>query len=437
MKKIDRYSELFHNTMLQVVPLEEQQLDGQTKYNLKLKVLPPFAYDVIENPKNKEEPSVVILTDFVERNQAAQGSLTPGSDGRSKVGLVPNFHQGDRRVQTIADSPEDAGQDNREFIFWTDKYHFTTDAKGNILEHKSPEMNKNPIGRLPFINFAGDQDGQFWARGGDDLVDGSVLINVLLTDMNAIANVQGWGQLVIKGKNTPKYIQGGPHTAILMEYEKDDPVPDVSFVSSNPPLDTWMRMIEQHVALLLSTNNLSPVNIAGRLDPAQFPSGIAMLIEQSESTAEIQDKQRMFKDKEPVLWAIVKKWMEVFADSNSLNDNLKSVGQIEDVAVKIKFINPKPVISEKEKLETLKMRQDLGISTAVDLIQMDDPDLTTEEAEAKLLAINTENLKRTAMFATKVADSVVNGEEKEEEEPEEEEEEAEEPEEENETDEDK
>jgi len=411
MKKVDRYSELFHNTMLQIVPYLCEDAEEGPQYDLQLKVLPPHAYDVIEDPKNKEKPKVVILTDFVERNQRTQDNFfQPGSDGRNTQGIIPNFHQGDRKEQTIADSPEDAGQENREYIFWSPKYHFTCNGKGEILVDKSPEGNLNPIQALPFVNFAGDQDGQFWARGGDDLVDGAVLINVLLTDMNAIANVQGWGQLVIKGKNVPTYIQGGPHTALKMEYEKDDPVPDVQFVSSNPPLDIWMQMIEQHVALLLSTNNLSPASVAGKLDAANFPSGIAMLIEQSESTAEVQDKQRLFKDAEPQVWRILKKWIDVYAPTGQLEEKLSDGGsKLLTTEVNLKFMNPKPVISEKEKLETLKMRQELGISTIVDLILMDNPDLTEEEAEKKALEISKENMERAAKTAAMVAESVMNG----------------------------
>lgn len=392
MKKGDRYLELFKNTMVQVIPEKIDVL--LEKYRLKLRVLPPFMYDVIEDVLNPEKPRVVVLTDFIERNRL-DIAIPEGTDGRG-VGLIqPAFSSGDRRDQTIADSPEDAGQqpNKRTFIWWSDKYHFTTDSNGEIIAQLTPEEQLNPIQKLPFVNLAEDQDGEFWARGGDDLVDGSILINVLLTDLFGIANAQGWGQMVIKGKNLPKVIKGGPHRAIVLDYEEGDPVPDVTFQTSNPPLDAWMRMVEQYVALLLSTNNLAPSNIASKLDASTFPSGIAMLIEQSESTAEVEDKQKLFADVEPKLWDVIKLWHDFYFERKALIDELMAVKKFSDSSVVVKFSQSKPPITEQEKINNLKARKDLGIDTMVDLIRLDNPQLTEKEAEEKLMRILEEKLK--------------------------------------------
>jgi hypothetical protein len=374
MKKADRYRQLFKNCMIQVIP--EYESLGQTC--LTQRVLAPWQYDVIESGLNPEEPQVVILSELYNAKTSAP------------------IREGDGIDQTIADTPADDGIDQKHYIWWTDKYHFTTDEKGQILAARSPIDLLNPIQELPFANIAEDQDGHFWAQGGDDLIDGSVLINLLLTDMFAISRLQGYGQMVISGKNINENLTVGPHHAVILNQDVGDPDPKVYFASSNPPLDEWMKSIEQYVALMLSTNDLSPSSVSGSLSAQNFPSGIAMLIEQSEAQGNVEDKQRIFSDAEHELWEITQAWQNLYFDRKALSDEFMAVGKLNDANVTIKFNAAKPVVSEKEKLEALKLRKDLGINEMVDLILIDNPDMTRDQAEEKLKAIQEEKLNRMA-----------------------------------------
>lgn len=390
-KKADRYLELFFNCAVQVVPVHNYiESVGETKkFDLSLRVLAPHFYDVIEDADNPHIPRVFILTDFVERNQTVVSQSNLGEDGRAN-GIVPNFHSGNRRDEIIADSPDDAGSESREFIWWTDKYHFTTDADGEFITEKTPENLLNPIQKLPFVVYAEDQDGAFWAEGGSDRVDGAIHINVQLTDMACIANVQGWGQPVLTGKGLPKKVVGGPHRAIKLTHDTGDPEPKFYYASSNPPLDMWMRMIELHTALYLSTNNLSPTTVVGKLDAQNFPSGIAQLVEMSECTTDVQDKQAIFQDKEVETWKLCHLWLKNLSGKKALTEKFSAIPVPTGVDFSVKFNQVKPVISEKEHLENLKARKDLGLNTKAELILMDNPGLTLEEAEKKAAALEEE-----------------------------------------------
>ncbi len=422
-KKSDRYRQLFRNSLTYIVPHMVEVNGEKQLFEIRQKILPPYLYDVIEDPKDKERPKVVILNEFKERNIFRTG-IREGEDGRGR-GIVSDFHEGDHIEQNIADERSDSGQEHREFIWWSDKYHFTTDSKGIVIPAKSPDDLLNPIQKLPFINVAEDQDGEFWAEGGDDLIDGSVLINALLTDMNAIAYTQGWGQMVITGTNIPKEIRGGPHNALRLEHDADAPVPTVTYANSNAPMDTWMNMVEQQTALILSTNDLSPGNISAKLDPSNFASGVAMLIEQSEHTASIEDKQKLFQDVEREMWHVISKWQALLASKNSLTPELKEAGMIGDADVTVLFSEQKPAASEAEKLTNIKIRKELGINTMAELIMLDNSGLTLELAEEKILKIQEEKQSRMAAFmpVAKAKDDE-NDEEKKEDEDNEDEEEA-------------
>jgi hypothetical protein len=398
LKKSDRYRQLFKNTLLQIVPVkcrDEYDESGDLKYKIQPKVYAPWEYDVIEDAYDRTKPHVVILTDFPERNQFILDQID-GSQG-IRGGTVIQFTRGDNREQVIADSPEDKGTQYRTFIWWSHKYHFTTDIKGKIVG-EDIGMVDNPIGRLPFINIAGDQDGHYWAEGGDDLVETSIIINKQLTDLNYIAFCQGWGQLVIAARDIPKKLIGGPDNAFIFEIKDGDPSPEVFFATSNPPIDKWLETIKTTLALLLSTNNLSPRNIAGSLDVNNAASGVAMMIEQSEVVGDLQDVQELYQDKEPEMWAIVAAWHSLYHSTNSLIEDMQMVLPITDSEVLLKFNSIKPMSSEKEKLEALKLRDELGLNTKSELIKIDNPDLSDEDAKAKLKEIEDEKMARQKKF---------------------------------------
>lgn len=416
MKKIDRYIQLFKNTMLQVVPERDTRTStlDSPKFRLKMKAIPPYLYDVIEDNFDHEKPRVVILTDFTERDNLLFETILHGGDGRSgRLINSPRFFEGNRKEEAIADAPQDEGVQFRTFIWWSDKYHFTTNSKGTIIPMMSGGFDPisgeatllNPIEILPFINFSEDQDGSFWSQSGEDLIEGSILINKLLTDMYAIAYVQGWGQGVLIGKDVPKFIEGGPHNwMVLGQDSTDDPRPSFEFISANPPLETWMRMIEQLTALLLSTNNLSVKAVAGKLDVASMASGIALLIEQAESTADMQDRQMLFKDQEPIAWEITRRWQNMLFERKALIDDFMEIGSFKSSDVLLDFITPMQIVTETDKLATLRARKDLGLNTMVQLIQKDNPSLTEKEAEDHLLKIQTEKMNRLSAAVNQFAE---------------------------------
>lgn len=405
-KKLDRYSELNKNTMAYICPVINsfESKNGLNKYDIKLKALSSWQYDVIEDYSNPENAQIVILSDFFEMNYSPVMSATESESSRHVVSR--SFLGTNKKDDVIADAPSDSGMGcKRTFIWWSDKYHFTTDEQGNIIDELSPSYDDdqkylNPINMLPFVNVAKDQDGYFWAEGGEDISEGSILINTLITDMFSIAYMQGYGQLVVTGKNLPERLTMGPHSAMLFDYDtnQNEPKPEVTVVSANPPLDLWMKSIEQYVALLLSTNDLSPGSISTKLDATNFPSGIAMLVEMSDAHNNIEDKQEQFKDIERKEFEIIKRWQNLYYDLKSLSSKFEEIGKMpENFNLIIKFNRLRQTVSEKEKLENMKIRHELGISSKLDLIMMDNSDLTLDQAKDKLKEIEMDmnnNLKR-------------------------------------------
>lgn len=388
MRTSDRYRELHKNCLIGVVPKRVTEYGEESDvFQPRMTVLAPFEYDVIEDCNDREVARCVIISDFADNPNP-----TPATESDAAMHSVNPLggYASDGRDSVIADSPQDPSV-IPVLIWWTSKYHFTTDMQGEIIAKASPEGNLNPIARLPWVTNAEGQDGKYYAEGGEDLADSHILINKTIGDMHYIAFLQGFGQYVVTGRHIQGKIKIGPNQAITIEYDKDDPEPKVDVLSANPPLDSWMRMIEQHVALLLTTNNLSASHVAGSLTSATFPSGVAMLIEQAEATTGVEDKQREYGYLERELWEIIGLWQNLLLSTSQLPEEFAEVGKLPDeLEVKVRFNEAKAVVTEDQRLAGMKARKELGLVEQVDLIMLDNPSMTRDEAMAKLEAIKAE-----------------------------------------------
>ncbi len=374
LKKADAVTELQNNSALFILP--ERTPEGRAR--LRATVLGPWQYDVIEDARNPERAAAIILSEYVDdqTQRSFNTSQVQALDAESTV-------IGD---QIIAQGPGITEMKKGEtFIWWTDSYHFTTDDSGVIINSISPEGLLNPIGMMPAVTIDKNQDGNYWGAGGQDLVDGAILVNLMATDMNAIMYMQGWGQLVISGPNIPTEYHVGPHTALVLETREGQTAPTVELVSNNPPIDSWLKVIEQYVALLLSTNDLSTSAVSMRLDASSFPSGIAMLVDKSEAVGSIDDRRQSFAKAERRIWKITGAWSQLYGAAGQLDGEFDEIGMIPtDLDVSVRYQGEEQIVTEKEKLDIMKMRKDLQLVTHLDLIMADNPNMTREEAQAKL-----------------------------------------------------
>ena len=395
MKKANKYAELFKNAAVQVMPYQDKVTQ---KYAYKVNVLQPYLYDVIEDADNPEKPLVYIFSYYNPRLQDKEYAPPHKSGFREFEGKnTQSFRAGDGFDQTIADSPDDFGIENKEYVWWSHHYHFTTDSKGEIVSGKQGDDLRNPIGMLPFYNISQDQDGQFWAVGGEDIVDGSILLNVLLTDLYYIAKYQGMGIGYMFGKGVPKNMKVGASSFVSLEVEEGDPTPSIGFATSNPPIQAHLEMIEKYAAFLLSTNNLEPGTVQGQLSAAGAQSGIQEMVRRAENIDDIVDQQEAYKDGEPVIFELIRRWHNLYFEKGLLKDTLMSLGRLPEVLdLSIKFPQPQPFQTEAEKLDIIEKRMGLGLDSLVDAFLRDNMELTREEAEEKARLMFEEKLKESS-----------------------------------------
>lgn len=368
MKKTNKYVELFKNTLVQIVPWQNYS------WELSLRTIPPFAYDVLSDARNPEKMKVVILS-----YQDASTELYY----KDNAGIRNEPIAGTSKSSTAT-----------YYIWWSNAFHFTTNDKGQIID--APEGLLNPFQILPFTDFSVDQDGKYWSEGGDDIVDAGVLLNVLLTDLYYISKFQGMGIFYLIGKGIPQEFKVGPSSGIFMEKVEGDPETQIGFATSNPPIADHLSLIEQYVAFILSTNNLEPSSISSSLGVSNANSGVQEMIKRSENIEDIEDQQELYKDQEPDLYKKIAKVYNYYYERNLLDSKYNEIGKIVDDKITLKFTKPEIYTSEMDKLNVIEKRLQLGLDSMLEAVKRDNPELSEEEAQEKLRKMMEEKLLKAS-----------------------------------------
>jgi len=392
-KTLNRYLKLHYNAAMYIKPCP----DENGIWEIVPTVLAPHLYDVVEDYYDRTKGLVFVLSAYQPKT-VQYSSQDVSKEGRSFDSQIrPAIGSGTDEI--IADSPSDSDIDKKTYIWWSDDYHFTTDETGHIIS----ETTDNPIGECPVIPYAKDQDNNFWAIGGDDLEAAAVRLNAQISHINYIGALQGYGVFYYRGKKSPTNLVVGTNKGIKLEYEEGEPIPEIGFASANPQLNSLMQMVEMQLAMLLTTNNLSTSGVSTQLGSNQsFASGVSMLLDKADSMEDVSDQQQIFLDNEPEMWEVINKWLQLYESEGVLDDSLVGLSIPDNLEVVVQFTQPQVIISEQEKLANIEKRKTLGINTQVDLIMIDQPNLSEDEAKAKLDEINGERDARMASVMPKV-----------------------------------
>ena len=421
MKNQNRITRLQKNAVHYIKPCVVVAKDGEKNFAPRPTILQPYLYDVIEDFFDRTKAAVYILSNY----HPGEISFTTSDPARVRSdGNVTDINgqirtNGNSKDEAIADKEEDKEMANgREYIWWSGKYHFTTNSLGQVFNNDG-SLNSdpvliiteddntfvNPIEELPFVPTQVDQDNDFWAEGGEDLIDGSIVVNALMTHNNHIAVTQGYGQLWMSGKNLPDNIEVGPNSIIKLEHESsaEDPEPKVGVINANPPLTELQESVLAQIALILTTNDLSTSGLSAKLEGGgKFAAGIALIIDKAESMEDVADEREEFSDAERLIWHKIALFMQYISEIEALDPDLEDLILPEEFDLTLEFGEPKMIFSEAEKLEAIAKRKDIGLNTAAELIMKDRPDLTLEQAEAKIKEIRKEKQENMKDFSIEV-----------------------------------
>ena len=330
-----------------------QNVPGMLK-KFKLLSLPQYVFDlVIDN--DTLEVLCVILSYPDNSITAAGGS-----------------NRSDSMNQIIAESDSDSSATTKQYALWTKDHH--VNIRGHVsnttvidfmVDDENPEMI-NRLGMIPFV-FTTTQPDLPEIPIENPLSKESVLINVMNSTLLTAATKQ-IGIMVLKYPqgSSIKEVHSGFTVALQLPQSLDnDPKIETSveYVVPNSDLAGMKETFLDYTAGILSDNGLEGASLTG--ETRTYASGLERLIASASTMDRRSENIATYETTEKKVFGIIKRYDEV---------NMTKMFKRDD-EINVIFDEPKVIVSEKERLELVKIKDDLGVLEDVDKFQAAHPGL--------------------------------------------------------------
>lgn len=261
--------------------------------------------------------------------------------------------------------------------------------KDGWREYEDNELISERIGEhvydtLPFVFFFSDQRTKSYFMNPPifDVVEQNFNINSVLSDLRYVCQYQSFGQMVLTvdkldDKGNPLNSQGQIVNTrqikagigrIVLAPEGGD----VKFIHPDAAIAELKEVIDFLINNLYTTSHVPKVTLAPSETTA---SGISLIVQWYPLIGLLNKKRSSFKVSEEELTRMS---LLVYERNHGRTDKLK------DYSFTINFDEGSVPKSSEEQIATDKFELELGVVSAVDILTRKDPDLTEQEAVAKL-----------------------------------------------------
>lgn len=268
------------------------------------------------------------------------------------------------------------------FAMWTDsEYRIVTLKKDGSVDKDIEPAVPNPYGRIPIAWFSIEpQIDAFWPDRLFPMVNANERANIQLTNLDVALDYQSFSTLYTSGMPEGSKLLVGVqrYINIPLNPETGQAAGSVGYVTPSPQLQAVWQIINDNIALSASMMGISPEAIR---QGSQFSSGYQLRLSKSDVIDRNMAKRSAYR--EPL-----RQLLQNIMDCNTLNTSIKLPS---DAMLKIDFADVKiendPL--QEEQLRSLKIQN--GTMSRVDAIMQDNPDLSREDAIARIAEIDSDN----------------------------------------------
>lgn len=306
----------------------------------------------------------------------------------------------EKRRDTVADENgrRTTTEDRITFVeilaLYSETEFMIIDTDGQVRTDKMEQMGAvnttNPFGVIPFV-YLNKTPTELIPFPNQTLFDIGVLIPKLLTDLNYSA--QFLTHSIVWTKNVD--LNGGEiNPSAYIDLGDDKPEaegggsPQLGVTTPETDIGGILSLIEFQMSTFLSTEGIKAGSV-GQMQAGQEASGISKIMDESDATDIRKSQIEMFRMAEREFWFKFDKMQRVWS----------SVGAVEEKRVfsdsfseklAIKFGEMKPMESDKQKYEKIKIGRDLKLLTKKQALQELYPNLTDEQLDARMTELSAE-----------------------------------------------
>jgi len=359
---------------------------------LQLVPLFPFEFDCVRN-SGTGELEIVILN-------YPDSQITGSTPYNS-------WDQPDGINQTISNQQADSNSNTKTYAIWTKDQHISVRANTKSLPNGKAQSeityfdipgnpsNINPLGILPFVYIASDGNNTDYPVL-NPLTRQTIFYNVLTTDLISAASLQGYGIRILSGSNeilnNIQKLHEGLTTAVTLPQpdSPDQARTTLTYEKPSPDLSGQKATYDYYLFQVLSQHGINPASsISGQGE--KYTSGLDRVIATADVYNIVSKNQKTYTNLEKRVFDIVASWNDITGDTKFNPDS----------ELNIFYPRPQILISDKETLENIKMRMDMGLIEPWQAMQILDPNLTEDEAKEKLASIKSTQDKAVQSFKGK------------------------------------
>ena len=301
-------------------------------------------------------------------------------------------------------------------IYWTDKLLYMRDANSNKMNlpkkdnvNRLRDSNENPFGVIPFALLIMEESEDGWGEGKNDVINVNEQVNFLLTKLINRDIILGEGVFVGTnlGLSTKGRVMEGEsevrasvsHPITIDDVKTDDVTPGLQFVGTNPQIEAVRDTIDWYIMYIAGLNGLRGSEIISEIKDTSDYQKVMDAVDQMELR---QDDIEPLRNYEKHRYNITKAVNNSFVGTGVGNQfKLKKIP--DGLTLKVDFAD---VIIHKTP-EELRLQRDWeelnGLSTPVDWVRQDNPDLTEIEAKEKIERNKKYNKENEVKFSKPVS----------------------------------
>ena len=258
--------------------------------------------------------------------------------------------------------------DEITYSLWTADSVKTLDYRGACTQEE-----ENPYRVLPFVPvWAQLPQDTFWTAGAEDLVVLQEAFNEKVTDLLYVLRMQGFGVGYVKGmRGELTHVDAG---TIFNLPENGE----LGFAKTQAPIDETLAVLDFLLKQAAVSNGLPASSLT--TDPTE-ESGTARIASNRELEELRKDDIELFRTYERSLFDV----MRVVWNCHNPTQKIS-----EKASIQVDFFDPKPSIDPDKQAQMWDTLISMGVLSPVDVAMERNPDLSREEAKARLLEIQEE-----------------------------------------------
>ena len=273
---------------------------------------------------------------------------------------------------------------------YSDTEILVIDSGGTIREDKMQQMKlprKNPFGVIPFV-YINTSETELIPFPNQTAFDMAILIPKLLTDLNYSAQFLSHSVIWTRNTNLTGAEINPDAIVDLGDTEVDGGVPEMGTIEPKTDIDGVLKLTVFELSAYMSTEGLKSGSV-GQVEASGASSGIAKIIDESDATEARKSQTELFRMVEPEFWHKFSKMQDVWSKSGIVKKKETFDPDFEDT-FSIKFAEIKPLESEKEKYEKMKVAREMKLITKRQALKEIYPNLPSDQLDKRLKELEEE-----------------------------------------------